>query len=441
MKIEVEVVSTSIIKPSFPTPSDLRFYPLSYIDQLSSHIYNNLVIFFPSKANDSDQSLNVVEISRKLKKSLSDVLTRYYPLAGRIKDNLFLNCNDEGIPYLEARVNCKLSDMLPNLDPIELPKFVPFELDGRVDLLLGIQLNIFECGGIAIGFCITHKIGDALSALMFTKCWAAATRGDDDQHIPWPKFVSATLFPTKDISTLDVPRVDIQTKNIVTKRFVFESSKIDSLRAKYVESNNLKNEKISRPTRVEALSAFICNRYMAVTQERFGPRKKRYAIAQAFNLRTRIDPPVQENSFGNFSRQFIRCLDSTSCEEDSFSHLVREMRNLIKSGNDKEFAKKIQMGIDQFINFTKERAEELAKGEIIDLKFTSICRFPLYDHFDFGWGQPLWIGANPLPCKNLVIFVDTKSGDGIEAYIDLEEQDMAKFQRDEEFISFVSPTA
>ena len=29
----------------------------------------------------------------------------------------FLNCNDDGVPYLETRVNCKLSNILPNLDP------------------------------------------------------------------------------------------------------------------------------------------------------------------------------------------------------------------------------------------------------------------------------------------------------------------------------------
>ncbi|XP_062079515.1 stemmadenine O-acetyltransferase-like [Humulus lupulus] len=440
MNIEVEVLSTSTIKPSSPTPSHLRFYQLSFIDQLSIHIYNNLVIFFPPKAIDSNQTLDVVEISHKLKTSLSHVLTQYYPLAGRIKDNLFLTCNDEGIPYLEAQVNCKLSDILPNLQPSELPKFVPFELDGRVDLLLGVQLNIFKCGGIAIGFCITHKIGDALSALMFTKCWAAATRGDHDEDIPWPIYESSTLFPPKDMSKIDMPTIDhIPTKNIVSKRFLFESSKIEALRAKYEEKgNNFK--KVIRPSRVEALSAFISSRYMAATKEVFGPKKRRYSIAQAFNLRTRIDPPTPENSFGNFSRQFIRCLDSLGGKEESYSYLVREMRHLMKCGNEKEYAKNIQMGIDQCLIFNKEHAEEIAKGELIDLKFTSICRFPLYDHFDFGWGQPMWIGANPLPCKNLIIFVDTKSGDGIEAYIDFEEEDMAKFERDEEFVSFISST-
>uniref|UniRef100_A0A7N2LS51 Uncharacterized protein n=1 Tax=Quercus lobata TaxID=97700 RepID=A0A7N2LS51_QUELO len=43
-----------------------------------------------------------------LKKSLSNVLKCYYPLAGCIKDNLIADCNDEGVLYLEAQVKCQL---------------------------------------------------------------------------------------------------------------------------------------------------------------------------------------------------------------------------------------------------------------------------------------------------------------------------------------------
>ena len=44
--------------------------------------------------------------------------------------NKFIDCNDEGIPYLEAHVkNYKLDHVLKNPIPEELNKFVPFELD------------------------------------------------------------------------------------------------------------------------------------------------------------------------------------------------------------------------------------------------------------------------------------------------------------------------
>ena len=49
---------------------------------------------------------------------------------------------------------------------------------------------------------------------------------------------------------------------------------------------------------------------------------------------------------------------------------------------------------------------------------------------DFGWGNPMWIGRVSLPFKNVVVFLDTKSGDGIKAWVNLKEQDMAKFESD-----------
>ena len=56
------------------------------------------------------------------------------------------------------------------------------------------------------------------------------------------------------------------------------------------------------------------------------------------------------------------------------------------------------------------------------------------------WGKTLWVGRVSLPFKNLVTFTDTKFGDGIEAWINLKEEDMAKFERDKELLSCVSTT-
>ncbi|PON83894.1 Transferase [Trema orientale] len=113
------------------------------------------------------------------------------------------------------------------------------------------------------------------------------------------------------------------------------------------------------------------------------------------------------------------------------------MRDLMSRGKEQEFVKKLQKGIDQTSNVVKEHAEEFAKGELVSFNFTSLCRFPLYE--DFGRGKPSWVSTNPLPYKTLIVFVDTKSGDGIQAYVVFEEEDMAQFKSDKEFRSFLSP--
>ena len=42
---------------------------------------------------------------------------------------------------------------------------------------LAIQVNIFDCGGITIGVCMSHKITDVITMSAFLKSWAATAGG------------------------------------------------------------------------------------------------------------------------------------------------------------------------------------------------------------------------------------------------------------------------
>ncbi|XWS34644.1 hypothetical protein CRYUN_Cryun21dG0055400 [Craigia yunnanensis] len=427
MKLKVEVVSKEIIKPSSPTPDQLRHYQLSFLDQISPPVYNPLVLFYPmTKSNIQVKKTKVID---HLKQSMSDALTYYYPLAGRINDNLFVDCNDEGIPFVEAQVKCKLSDVLENPVPNELNKLVPFVLDNAEELPLGIQFNVFDCGGIGIGACISHKIADALSFFTFLNTWAAFSRGDHESSIVSPEFVSAKLFPPK--STLGYePRVGISTERIVTKRFVFSASKIQEIRAKYAKSTACAGDQ-KGPSRIEALSAFLWSRFVASIKAKSIPDSCFYTIVHAVNLRTRIDPPLPEHSFGNFYR-IAMTVPSINSGEDCCD-LVNQMRESIRK-IDTEYVKQLQDG-QSHLDFIQERAERFIRGEMVSFSFTSLCRFPLYKA-DFGWGKPIWVGSPSLTFKNLVVFMDTVSGDGIEALINLKEEDMAIFGSDEVLLAY-----
>ncbi|KAL0004437.1 hypothetical protein SO802_011998 [Lithocarpus litseifolius] len=87
------------------------------------------------------------------------------------------------------------------------------------------------------------------------------------------------------------------------------------------------------------------------------------------------------------------------------------------------------------MNYIKEHAARVKKGEVFSFAITSLCRFPLYET-DFGWGKPAWVTTVNMTFKNLISFFDTKSGDGIEAWITLKEEDMAKLETDGELIAY-----
>lgn len=427
VNVEVEVVSRETIQPSSPTPHHSLHYQLSFLDQISPPVYNPWVLFYRGD-DDGEDGLDVADISARLKSSLSETLTHYYPLAGRLRDNLEVDCNDEGIPYLETRVKGRLSDVIQDPDPAELQKFVPFALDAADDVSLGIQLNVLECGGIVIGLCLSHKLADALSMFMFMRTWAAICRGE--ANVVAPEFMASALFPPREISGFN-PSTGITTENIITKRFIFGSDMIEALKAKYSAGVDLENQR--QVSRVEALSTFIWGKFASSTQVFSRPERKCFLV-HAVNLRAKFKPPLPEHTFGNLYRIAMTFVPP-NMEEDCRDLVLRVRESVARI--DQEYLDRLGDG-DEHLSFINQTTNMYLKGEMITFNFTSLCRFPQYEA-DFGWGKPVWVGSPALTFKNLVVFKDTKSGYGIEADISLTKEDMAKFESDEELQKYTFP--
>nr|XP_004301008.2 PREDICTED: vinorine synthase-like [Fragaria vesca subsp. vesca] len=429
MKMEVEVISLETVTPSAPTPHHLPRHQLSFLDQFAPHVYIGFLYFY-SLPNTHSHS----QISTHLKRSLSKTLTHYYPLAGRVRFNLFVDCNDHGIPFHQARVKShSLSDAITNPSLSELNSLLPFKLDELTEIPLGVQLNLFPCGGVAVGVCVSHRLADALSYFTFVRNWAATACGDADVDVD---FSAASIFPPKNMEGYN--GVPIPKRNdVVSKRFVFDGLKIEALRATYEESIRLKMEMKRRPSRVEALSAFLWNRFKAAAakEEEQSSLRRLYTVVYIMDLRSRFEPPLQQNSFGNYYR--AATATPTLVDGEESGGLVREVIEEIDK-IDNKYMRKFQDGYKEHLDFMRRRMERAAKGELITLTFSSVCRFPIYEA-DFGWGKPVWVNMASMKISNQIIFMDTKTGDGIESYFNFKEEDMAKFERDSEFLQLLSP--
>ncbi|KAF5443018.1 hypothetical protein F2P56_035615 [Juglans regia] len=422
--LDVEVITKDTIKPSSPTPDHLRRYNLSFIDQITPQIFMPLVLFYP---RDSNAHLNNIDCQDNIKTSLSKALTLFYPMAGRVKDNSHVDCNDEGVHYVEAKTNCNLSEFLEDPNLVELNKFLPYELDDVNEVALAVQVTSFSCGGIVIGLVFAHKVSDASSFFSFLNTWSALACGSND--ITNPRFESAMIFPPETFPSYS-PSRGIAKNKIVLKRFVFDSSAISALRAKY--STNNTSIEYPRPTRVEALSAFIFDHFLAATGADADTNKV-CTLFHIANLRTRMDPPLSNNFFGNMSLSTGSVISRKT--GDGFHDIVIPMRDSIRKA-DIDYVKSFRED-GASLRFMSENAERLKKGEVVSLAFTSLCRFPIYE-INFGWGKPIWAGSVRLLYTNLVTFFDTKSGNGIEAWINLDEKDMAKLEVDKELLAYVS---
>ena len=142
VNMEVQIISQEIIKPSAPTPHHLRTYKLSGKDQIAALAYVPVILFYSPTSEMSSEN------SDYLKKAFSETLTLFYPLAGRIKDELFVDCNDDGATYIEAHVTCNMSVILQQPD---------------IHRLEQLQVNYFDCGGIAVSVSVSHRVADGSS--------------------------------------------------------------------------------------------------------------------------------------------------------------------------------------------------------------------------------------------------------------------------------------
>ncbi|KAL3511401.1 hypothetical protein ACH5RR_030802 [Cinchona calisaya] len=436
MKVEIEIIRTETIKPSSPTPNHLQNYQLSFTDLTSSTLVIPIILCYPS----NNQCTNS-DTFNHLQESLSKALTLYYPLAGRIIDNSHVNCDDSGVPLVETRVQSELLEIIKDSEVGEIVNnFLPSGWDVPSGLPLVIQANFFKCGGLAIGLGFSHKIGDVPSFMRFIHYLAAIARNESYDKIDLhpPKFDSATLFPPKDLSS-NTSHGGVQKLDIVTKRFVFGPSSIRDLKKKYADTNiDDDHHDISPPTKVEAVSAFVWSRLMAsieeinvVDQQPTNPGKM-FLLANAMDLQKIADPPIPEYIFGNMGWISMTMASGKDLEKGGFG-LVIKMREAFKDvANAGIVAKLKESDFDVF----KETYAKFSNPSNVACVTSSFCGFGLYEA-DFGWGKPVWVASATFPVKNAVILMDGNE-DGVEVWVNLIREDMAKFEVDKVFLSLVS---
>ncbi|XP_047338962.1 vinorine synthase-like [Impatiens glandulifera] len=292
-----------------------------------------------------------------------------------------------GVRYLEAKVDSMIMDVIECHETEMVDPLIPILMGNgeEEDEIFAIQVNYFNCGGIAIGTYVPHKIADGVSFFSFMTSWATICRQHDNTiNTLKPSFPSSSLFPPKEKHDYN-PQSEDCKETLVTRRFVFDASKISSMRAK---------AKIDHdhpiPTRVEVVSTFIW-KYATVDKP-----DKPYITFQAVNLRSRMVPPLSEHAIGN-----LVVLAYAYCSYEDSNDLTvmgRKVREGIRRIDD-EYIRRIQ-------------GDE---------------GFPVYN-VDFGMGKPVWASLGSLINKNGAILLDSKCGEGIEAWVTMNEQDMARFQ-------------
>ncbi|KDP38750.1 hypothetical protein JCGZ_04103 [Jatropha curcas] len=427
-RVKVEIITRETIKPSSPTPRNLRYKNLSLLDQLSFAMSTPMLLFYPFRCDKNNNIVHVIkEQSQNLKTSLSKTLTLFYPLAGELKNNSFIECNDYGVEYIEAQVDCSMMELFQNPENYLLENLFPIDLN-PVDKFTGaiIHVNFFNCGGLAIGVSLSHKIADAASLGTFLLAWAsmASLSMEILPETKCPHFVSNTVIPSAENSLiLPSPPPSLTQTKCITKRFTLSSCKIDMLKAKAATST------LQTPTRVEVVTALIWKCLISASQAKSKGKHKKSVLAQAVNLRRRLVPHLPQNYIGNLSGKFLVMAEKERAE---LKDLVAHLREGIEKVSDNVWKR-----VDEILDFAKEFAELHSREDLDLYSFTSLCGFPFYD-VDFGWGKPIWTVVTNLVLKNYVVMLDMKDRKGVEVWMSLSEEDMPLFEANGELLEFAS---
>ncbi|KAE9450555.1 hypothetical protein C3L33_17545, partial [Rhododendron williamsianum] len=380
--INVERGEPTIVPPAEDTTKRGTLYFLSNLDYNFPCKVRSVYLFKPSKNIEGNVEGEVVEV---IKNALSKALVIYCPVAGRLtfdsEGRMAVDCTDEGAVFVEAEAGCTIEEI------------------GDDTVSMGDLVTKFSCGGFAMGICVNHLVFDGQTGMDFINSWGKIARG---LSLKVPPFLDRSILNARNppeiefdhqefLEIEDIPRTnDLYNEEIIYKSFGFDTVKLEKLKAAATEDGA-----VVRCSTFEALSGFI---WKSRTQALKIPHDQKIKLLLVVDGRSKFDPPLPENYFGN--GVVILCLYyciSTAGEltEKPLSYAVGLVQETIQSVTDCY----IKSTID-YLEVT--RAKPSLAGSLI---IASWCRLS-FDTTDFGWGRPYLAGKVTFPaCMESAIFM------------------------------------
>ncbi|XP_049391687.1 acyltransferase Pun1-like [Solanum stenotomum] len=349
--------------------------------------------------------------------------------AGSLKDNATIECDDHGAEFFEVEINSSMDEVIHNPD-LTFPQGLSWGYlsSSTSGALIVVQLSHFECGGIALSLCMSHKVGDACSAYYFLRDWARLTR-DPKLTLSPPYFVQDSLMPSVPFDVpLFSPVIEPKKERCIQKRFVFSESKINALKALVVAESCVQN-----PTRNEVVSALLYKCAASSSTTNLG----RSQLVQTSNLRSQA--PLPPTSIGNIATIFSTPIYENYEHDLKLTKLVTDIR---KSKHDLSTKNNLQEN-----EYIRVMLEAYRTGKLpfhqrnCDVyTITSILAFE-FEKIDIGFGKPTRASQESGSFSNLFILMNTPDDHdrGVEAFVNLNEQHMSVFKNDNDLLQFVTP--
>ena len=421
-----KLMATYTVKPAKETPGGYKC--LSECDQIKTVTHAATIYFYPPG------NLSLETAADILRNSLSEALTIFYPLAGRLHSidgggRLKLHCNAAGALLVAVESEAKIDDFGDFGPTPEIRALIPsVDYNKPIDELplLVVQVTKFSCGGLSLGLGISHILVDGLSALNFISEWAKIARGEGPGCLP-PFFDRSVFRPPEHMTApvFDHPNFgpqplligqkdDVEERKKETSVLVLKLSKVqtEKLKEKANEDENVSNG--GRPyTRYEAVAGHIWRTACKARQHEANQPTSLYIAVDA---RNRMEPPLPPRYFGN--AVFRITAESTSGElvSKSLGYASGKVRQAIEKATPEYLQSclvflKNQKDVTKFRNFHTVGCSKGAFYGNPSIEITSWARLPVYGA-DFGWGREIYMGPGDLGYDGKVFLIPEQGLDG-----------------------------
>ncbi|AES88441.1 putative taxadien-5-alpha-ol O-acetyltransferase [Medicago truncatula] len=446
--LSLETKDIVIVKPSMPTPSEILSLSTIDNDPNINILCQTIYVYKPNLDFPNDKK----DPACVIKEALSKALVYYYPLAGKITTlddgKLGINCNGDGVPFLESNANCELSS-LHYLEGIDVPTAQKLVFDNPSQDQtsphpLVFKVTKFLCGGFTIGMGLSHSVCDGYGASQFYRALAELASGKNEPSLKpvWERerlTAKSTLKEQPFQFLIDKTSIAtspfLPTKEISHECFNLNGDTIKRLKMKLMkESDDGKHVIKENFTTLETLGAYVWkSKVKALKLNNDG--KTMFCLA--VGVRKLLDPPLHEGYYGNAFVASNVVLKVKELNEKPLFEIVKLIKESKKLPLNNEYIK-------NSINIleTMRKRNIRIEGTGASLVLTDWRQLGLLQEVDFGWKDSVNIVPVPwnmfgfvdlclfLPPNNL----DPSMKGGVRIFVSLPKASMAKFKEEMEFL-------